>query len=114
MSLDYLVSAAALILFDQESPSPLACLNFFVSFIAEILDFSCCFSESPFHAEVRFIRREKSRISTLLSGVMYAKSIVIRANKRGDRGGARGGLKRKRLAQSGHCRPRESRVALWL
>ena len=26
-SLDYLVSAAALILFDQESPSPLACFN---------------------------------------------------------------------------------------
>ena len=25
--LDYLVSAAALILFDQESPSPLTCLN---------------------------------------------------------------------------------------
>ncbi|RIY22638.1 hypothetical protein CJI55_06350, partial [Gardnerella vaginalis] len=22
--------------------------------MAEILDFSCCFSESPFHAEVRF------------------------------------------------------------
>ncbi len=46
-SLDYLVSAAALILFDQESPSPLACLNFFVSFIAEILNFSCSLGESP-------------------------------------------------------------------
>ena len=29
--LDYLVSAAALILFDQESPSPLTCLNNCVS-----------------------------------------------------------------------------------
>ncbi|RFT41844.1 hypothetical protein CG396_04415, partial [Bifidobacteriaceae bacterium N170] len=26
-----------------------------MSLITEILDFSCCFSESPFHAEVRFI-----------------------------------------------------------
>ena len=40
-SLDYLVSAAALILFDQESPSPLTSLNNCVAFIAEILDFSC-------------------------------------------------------------------------
>ena len=46
-SLDYLVSAAALILFDQESPSPLTCLNFFVAFITEILDFSCSLGESP-------------------------------------------------------------------
>ncbi|EPI40998.1 hypothetical protein HMPREF1586_01265 [Gardnerella vaginalis JCP8522] len=43
----YWVSAAALILFDQESPSPLACLNNCVVFITEILDFSCYFSESP-------------------------------------------------------------------
>ena len=86
VSLDYLVSAAALILFDQESPSPLTCFNNCVVFITEILDFSCCFSESPFHAEVRFIRYEKSRISTVLSGVMYAKSIVIRVKKRGARG----------------------------
>ncbi|EPI52478.1 hypothetical protein HMPREF1574_01451, partial [Gardnerella pickettii JCP7659] len=28
--MDYLVSAAALILFDQESPSPLTCLNNYV------------------------------------------------------------------------------------
>ncbi len=40
-SLDCLVSAAALILFDQESPSPLTSLNNCVAFIAEILDFSC-------------------------------------------------------------------------
>ena len=45
--LDYLVSAAALILFDQESPSPLACWNFCVAFITEILDFSSSFDESP-------------------------------------------------------------------
>ena len=45
--MDYWVSAAALILFDQESPSPLACLNNCVVFITEILDFSCYFSESP-------------------------------------------------------------------
>ena len=45
--LDYLVSAAALILFDQESPSPPTYLNNCVVFITEILDFSCCFSESP-------------------------------------------------------------------
>ena len=37
--LDYLVSAAALILFDQESHSPLTCLNNCVVFITEILDF---------------------------------------------------------------------------
>ncbi|EIK82824.1 hypothetical protein ACMZ8S_03690 [Gardnerella pickettii] len=30
------------------------------------------------------IRREKSRISTLLGGVMYAKNVVIRVNKRFD------------------------------
>ncbi|ADP38368.1 hypothetical protein CG394_08790 [Gardnerella vaginalis] len=34
--------------------------------ITEILDFSCSLGESPFHAEVRFIRCEKSRISTTL------------------------------------------------
>ena len=45
--LDYLVSAAALILFDQESPSPLACLNNCVVFITEILDFSSSLDESP-------------------------------------------------------------------
>ena len=45
--LDYLVSAAALILFDQESPSPLTCLNNCVVFITEILDFSCSLGESP-------------------------------------------------------------------
>ena len=46
-SLYYLVSAAALILFDQESPSPLTCLNNCVAFITEILDFSCSLGESP-------------------------------------------------------------------
>ena len=84
-------------------------------FITEILDFSCSLGESPSSdAEAHLNSCEKSRISTLLSGVMYAKSIVIRANKRGDRGGARGGEKRKRLAQSGRCRPRELCFALWL
>ena len=46
-SLDYLVSAAALILFDQESPSPLTSLNNCVSIITEIRDFSSSFDESP-------------------------------------------------------------------
>ena len=65
--LDYLVSAAALILFDQESPSPLTCLNNCVAFITEILDFSCSLGESPFHAEARLASCEKPRISTLLA-----------------------------------------------
>ena len=68
--LDYLVSAAALILFDQESPSPLTSLNNCVAFISEILDFSSSFDESPFHAEVHLIQCEKSRISTALGVVL--------------------------------------------
>ena len=67
----YLVSAAALILFDQESPSPLTCLNNCVAFITEILDFSCSLGESPFHAEARLASCEKSRISTSLGVCLY-------------------------------------------
>ena len=71
--LDYLVSSAALILFDQESPSPLTYLNncvslnhrdsrffFFIRWIT-IKD-----------AEVHLIQCEKSRISTLLGVILSA------------------------------------------
>jgi len=74
--LDYLVSAAALILFDQESPRPLACLNFCVVFITEILDFSSSFDESPFHAEVHLLQGEKSRISTVLGNAHFLQAFV--------------------------------------
>ena len=70
MSLDCLVSAAALILFDQESPSPLACLNFFVSFIAEILNFSSSFDESP-SKMLRFISFSAKNLESLPHLVMY-------------------------------------------
>ena len=75
--MDYLVSAAALILFDQESPSPLACLNNCVIFIAEILDFSCSLGESPSSdAEARLFRCEKSRISTVLGNAHFLQAFV--------------------------------------
>ncbi|PKZ57965.1 hypothetical protein CYJ62_06615 [Gardnerella vaginalis] len=51
-----------------------------MAFTAEILDFSCYFSESPFHAEVRFIRCEKSRISIALSVKTSALCTCFRSN----------------------------------
>ncbi|EPI49804.1 hypothetical protein HMPREF1576_01368 [Gardnerella pickettii JCP7719] len=59
-----MVSAAALILFDQESPRPLACLNFCVVFITEILDFSSSFDESPPSA-LRFISFRAKNLESL-------------------------------------------------
>ena len=69
--LDYLVSAAALILFDQESPSPLTCLNNCVLLNHRDSRFFLLSRRvTTFGAEARLFRCEKSRISAAL-GVTY-------------------------------------------
>ncbi|MFU0516104.1 hypothetical protein ACMZ7E_04900 [Gardnerella vaginalis] len=69
--LDYLVSAAALILFDQESPSPLTCLSNCVLLKHRDSRFFLLLQRITIKdAEVRFIRCEKSRISTSLGVIM--------------------------------------------
>ena len=96
--LDYLVSAAALILFDQESPSPLACLNNYVLLKHRDSRFFLLSRRvTTFGAEARLDSREKSRISTLLCAVS-ARGIPAFVYQNAKYGNKRG-IKEKNVLQ---------------